>query len=154
MSKSRLIGLTNRALMLIAAGLLVFSYLSILVNPAKMWLVSVAGILFVPLSLINLILLVWAILRRSKAFVRPRGGDQEAIVICHAEGVLLKLGQLTRAAHRIAVDHKGREDLGVAVRGVRVEIIADHGTLQACAEPAVEMEARARDLCGGIGRYR
>lgn len=71
MSKSRLIGLTNRALMLIAAGLLVFSYLSILVNPAKMWLVSVAGILFVPLSLINLILLVWAILRRSKAFVIP-----------------------------------------------------------------------------------
>ena len=58
-------------LMLIAAALLALSYLSICFNPAEMWLMSLAGLLFVPFSIVNVFLLVWAIVRRSKAFVIP-----------------------------------------------------------------------------------
>ena len=57
--------------MLITAGFLVLSYLSVLVNPAKAWGLSLVGLAFVPLSLVNLILLLWAIKRRSGAFVIP-----------------------------------------------------------------------------------
>ena len=57
--------------MLAVAGLLVLSYASIVVNPAKVWLISLTGILFVPLSIINLILLLWAIKRRSKSLMIP-----------------------------------------------------------------------------------
>ena len=71
MAKNRFIGLTNRVLMLIAAALLALSYLSMFFNPAKVWLLSLAGLLFVPFSLVNLFLLIWAIVRRSKAFVIP-----------------------------------------------------------------------------------
>ena len=69
--KNRLAGFTSRVLMLAAAGLLVLSYLSVIVNPAKAWVLVVFGILFVPLALLNLMLLVWAIKRRSKAFLIP-----------------------------------------------------------------------------------
>ena len=54
MAKNRFIGLTNRVLMLIAAALLALSYLSMFFNPAKVWLLSLAGLLFVPFSLVNL----------------------------------------------------------------------------------------------------
>lgn len=57
--------------MLAVAGLLVLSYASIVVNPAKVWLISLTGILFVPLSIVNIILLLWAIKRRSKSFMIP-----------------------------------------------------------------------------------
>ena len=53
MSRNWLFGLTSRMLMLIVAGLLILSYISIVINPAKVWLISVAGILFVPLSIVN-----------------------------------------------------------------------------------------------------
>lgn len=71
MARNRFFGLTNRVLMLIAAALLVVSYLSMLFNPAKLWLMSVAGLMFVPFSLLNVFLLIWAFVRRSKAFVIP-----------------------------------------------------------------------------------
>lgn len=64
-------GLTSRVLMLIVAGLLILSYASIVVNPAKVWLISLVGIFFVPLSIANVILLLWAMKRRSKSFVIP-----------------------------------------------------------------------------------
>lgn len=64
-------GLTSRVLMMIVAGLLILSYASIVVNPAKVWLISLVGIFFVPLSIVNLILLLWAIKRRSKSFMIP-----------------------------------------------------------------------------------
>ena len=57
--------------MSIVAGLLILSYLSILVNPAKVWLISLVGLLFVPLSVLNVVLLIWAIKRLSKSFVIP-----------------------------------------------------------------------------------
>lgn len=71
MARNRFFGLTNRVLMLIAAALLVVSYLSMLVNPAKLWLMSLAGLLFVPFAFLNVFLLIWAFVRRSKAFVIP-----------------------------------------------------------------------------------
>lgn len=71
MARNRFFGLTNRVLMLMAAALLVLSYLSMLVNPAKLWLMSLAGLMFVPFALLNLFLLIWAFVRRSKAFVIP-----------------------------------------------------------------------------------
>ena len=64
-------GLTSRVLMLIVAGLLILSYASIVVNPAKLWFVSMIGIFFIPLSIVNAILLLWALKRRSKSFLIP-----------------------------------------------------------------------------------
>ncbi len=69
--KIRFLGVTSRVLMLIVAGLLVLSYLSVLVNPAKAWGISLVGLAFVPLSVVNLFLLLWALKRRSGSFVIP-----------------------------------------------------------------------------------
>lgn len=66
-----LFGLTARTMMLAAAGLLVLSYLSMLVNPAKAWFMTIFGLLFLPFLLLNLFILVWALKRRSGAFAIP-----------------------------------------------------------------------------------
>lgn len=71
MARNRFFGLTSRVLMLIVAGLLVLSYASIIVNPAKVWIISLIGIFFIPLSILNLCLLLWAVKRRSKSFMIP-----------------------------------------------------------------------------------
>ena len=71
MAKNKIFGLTSRLLMGIVAGLLALSYLSILVNPAKAWVISLFGLLFVPLSIANVILLLWALKRMSKSFIIP-----------------------------------------------------------------------------------
>ena len=71
MAKNWLFGLSSRVLMLIVAGLLVLSYLTIAVNPAQAWVVTLLGLMFIPLSLINLLLILWALKRRSKAVVIP-----------------------------------------------------------------------------------
>ena len=71
MARSWIFGLTSRMIMLIVAGLLILSYASIVVNPAKVWLISLVGIFFVPLSIVNLLLLLWAVKRRSKSFLIP-----------------------------------------------------------------------------------
>ena len=57
--------------MTILAVLLGVSYLSFVINPAKVWLITLFGLAFFPLLVINLILLVWAIFRKSKAFLIP-----------------------------------------------------------------------------------
>ena len=78
-----------------------------------------------------------------------RRRDEEIVVVRHAERVLLELGKLAGAAHRIAVDHKGREHLGIPMLArVGVEEEVDDGALQARAQAAVEGEARA----GNLGR--
>ena len=64
-------GLTSRALMTVAAALLLLSYLSMLINPAKAWFMVFFGLLYLPLLLLNAILLVWAVLRRSRAVWIP-----------------------------------------------------------------------------------
>ena len=71
MARNRFFGLTNRVLLLLAALLLVLSYLSMVINPAKLWLMSLAGLMFVPFLLFNIFLLIWAFVRRSKAFMIP-----------------------------------------------------------------------------------
>lgn len=58
-------------MMMLAALLLALSYLSMVINPARFWLMSIAGLLFVPFSALNLFLLIWAFARRSRAFVIP-----------------------------------------------------------------------------------
>ena len=68
---SKIFGITSRVLMLIVAGLLVLSYVSTLVNPAKAWGFSLLGLMFVPLSVVNLLLLLWAAKRLSRSFVIP-----------------------------------------------------------------------------------
>ena len=67
----RIFGIASRFLLLIAAGLLAMSYLSVLVNPVKAWFLTIFGLLFVPFFLLNLFLLVWALVRRSRAFAIP-----------------------------------------------------------------------------------
>ncbi len=69
--KNRLFGITSRVLMLIVAALLALSYLSIVINPAQIWIVSLFGILFVPLMTVNVVLLLWAVKRKSKSFLIP-----------------------------------------------------------------------------------
>ncbi len=69
--RNRFFGITSRVLMLIVAALLALSYLSIVVNPAKIWVFSIFGILFVPLMTLNVVLLLWAIKRKSKSFMIP-----------------------------------------------------------------------------------
>lgn len=57
--------------MAIPAGLLLLSCLSVLVNPAKAWLLVPLEILFWPLLLANLFLAIWAVIRKSKAVFIP-----------------------------------------------------------------------------------
>ena len=44
-----------------AAALLVMSYASAFVNPAKAWYMMLPGLFFFPFALLNVFLLVWAI---------------------------------------------------------------------------------------------
>ncbi len=69
--KNWFFGITSRVLMLVVAALLALSYLSIVINPAQVWIVSIFGILFVPLMTLNVLLLLWAIKRKSKSFLIP-----------------------------------------------------------------------------------
>lgn len=64
-------GITSRLLMLIVAALLILSYASIVINPAKVWIISLFGLFFVPLALANLVLLLWALKRRSRSAIIP-----------------------------------------------------------------------------------
>lgn len=64
-------GVSAMLLMLLAAGLLLLSYLSVVADPEKAWFFSVFGLLFFPFALLNLVLVVWAAVRRSRLFVIP-----------------------------------------------------------------------------------
>ena len=64
-------GLTSRVLMIIMAALMAVSYLSFVINPARLWLISLFGLAFIPLLAANFTLFVWAVMRRSKAFLIP-----------------------------------------------------------------------------------
>lgn len=66
-----LFGITARTAMLMNAGVLVLSYLSMYVNPSKAWFMTVFGILFILFFAVNLFLLLWALRRRSRAVVIP-----------------------------------------------------------------------------------
>lgn len=66
-----LFGLTARTFMLMNAGVLVLSYLSMFVNPAKAWFMTIFGLLFFLFFIVNLVLLIWALRRKSGAAVIP-----------------------------------------------------------------------------------
>ena len=57
--------------MIIAAVALGLSYLSIFINPAKVWFMTLFGLMYLPFLLLNGALLVLALLRRSKAMWIP-----------------------------------------------------------------------------------
>lgn len=69
--KHRIFKFTARTLMTISAIALLLSYLSIFCNPAKLWFMTLFGLLYLPFLLLNLTLLVIAIIRRSKAVWIP-----------------------------------------------------------------------------------
>lgn len=66
-----LTGIVARILMLLAAGLLLMSYASTIVNPAKAWYMNALGLLFIPIAVLNLFLLIWAAKRKSGAIFIP-----------------------------------------------------------------------------------
>lgn len=66
-----MMGIVARVLMLLSAGLLALSYVSMLVNPAKAWHFTFFGLLFIPLILLNVIMLIWAACRKSGTYVIP-----------------------------------------------------------------------------------
>lgn len=57
--------------MLGAAFLLLMSYMAVVANPAKAWFMSLFGLMFVPIALLNLVFLFWAIKRKSRSFMIP-----------------------------------------------------------------------------------
>ena len=69
--RSLLLGISAGLLMCVAAGLLLLSYLSVVADPAKVWFFSLFGLLFFPFMILNLVLLVWALVRRSRLAVIP-----------------------------------------------------------------------------------
>lgn len=73
MAKRRmgLTGFTARAGMIGAAGALVLSYLSIFCNPAKVWFMTLFGLLYLPFLIVNIGLAAAAIIRKSKALWIP-----------------------------------------------------------------------------------
>lgn len=64
-------GVSARVLLGIFAGLLLLSCISVLLNPAKLWLINLLGLLFLPLLLVNLVLFAWAVKRKSLASLIP-----------------------------------------------------------------------------------
>lgn len=69
--KHRFFRFTARTLMIFAAVALGLSYLSIFVNPAKMWFMTLFGLMYLPFLVLNAVLLVLALVRRSKAMWIP-----------------------------------------------------------------------------------
>ena len=79
--RHRFFGITARTLMILSAGLLVLAYLSIFVNPAKFWVMTVFGLLYLPLLILNVTLLFWALIRHSKSFWIPLLAVLPSIVV-------------------------------------------------------------------------
>ena len=57
--------------MLLAAFLLFLTYSSMVVNPAKAWYMTILGLLFIPVVLLNVLFLFWALKRKSRSFLIP-----------------------------------------------------------------------------------
>lgn len=63
------VGISAGVLMLVAAGLLMLSYISTVANPAKVWFFSIFGLLFFPIAILNIVLLIWAAVQIGRAHV-------------------------------------------------------------------------------------
>ena len=64
-------GVSARIVMSMLAGLQILSFLSVVANPAKVWILAIFGLLFLPLFVINLLLFLWTLKRRSRSFIIP-----------------------------------------------------------------------------------
>ena len=67
----RIFKITARTLMIVAAVALLLSYLSIFCNPAKLWFMTLFGLLYLPFLLLNMVMLTIALIRHSKMFWIP-----------------------------------------------------------------------------------
>ncbi len=64
-------GISYSVVALVFAGLQLLSYLSAVVNPAKVWFFSIFGLLFLPIFIINVILAIWAACHKSALALIP-----------------------------------------------------------------------------------
>lgn len=69
--KCTILGGLLKILMLLAAGLLLISYVSMFFNPSGAWLLTVLGLLCPPLVLLNIVFLIWSLLKRISLFWFP-----------------------------------------------------------------------------------
>ncbi len=65
------IAIAARLLMILAAFLLLLSYASMVANPAQAWYMTIFGLAFVPLALLNCLFLFIAIRRGSRSLMIP-----------------------------------------------------------------------------------
>ena len=128
MAIKKIFGITSRLLMLIVAGLLILSYLSILINPAKVWLISLVGLLFVPLSLLNAFLLLWAVKRLSKSFVIP---------------LLALLPAFFFVGRYVRIDTEEERSERMAAEGGRLKIVSYNVGRFALEDKAAGIDSRA-----------
>ena len=77
------------------------------------------------------------------------GGDQE-VVARDVIGVVLELGQLTRAKHGLTLDDDGRPPLLKTTAGVRIEEEVDEGALQAGASATENGKTAAGELVAAL----
>lgn len=156
---NRFLGITSRVLMLVVAALLALSYLSIVVNPAKVWLVSLSGIFFVPLMTLNLILLLWAIKRLSRSFIIPLlalipsfffigryvqlGTDQENLPSADGETIKVMTWNVGRFAFRDA--EAGITDMQHCADSVFDYILSQDADIICLQEFRVRDAARTKD---------
>lgn len=128
MAIKKIFGITSRLLMVIVAGLLILSYLSMLINPAKVWLISLVGLLFVPLSLLNAFLLLWALKRLSKSFVIP---------------LLALLPAFFFAGRYVRIDTEDERIERMATEGERLKIVSYNVGRFALQDRAAGIDSRA-----------
>ena len=78
------------------------------------------------------------------------GGGNQEVVARDVIGVVLELGQLTRAEHGLTLDDDGRPPLLEATARVRVQEEVDKGALQAGAGATENGEAAAGELVAAL----
>ena len=129
-------GLTSRALMTAAAGLLLLSYLSMYVNPAKAWFMTFFGLLYIPLLFLNVCLLVWALIRRSRAAWIP--------LLAVVPSVFL-FGRYVRfSSHAVP---PGAENIRIVSYNVGRFALSDGAGREACMDSVVRfLQAQDADL--------
>lgn len=156
-------GISYSVVALTFAGLQLLSYLSAVVNPAKVWFFSIFGLLFLPIFIINIILAVWAGVHKSPLAFIPliailpsffllgrffKPGQGEPRIFDRADGIRI----ITCNIDRFAYDRK------IEDRQERIDSIfaflnrneADVICLQeyACAEPGDIRHLVGRKLPG------
>ncbi|MEF9931862.1 MAG: hypothetical protein RR770_06150, partial [Bacteroidales bacterium] len=62
-----LFGLTFRLILIMAGIAMILSYISVFINPSQISLPLFFGLYFIPILITNLVLLILALIRRSKS---------------------------------------------------------------------------------------